>query len=58
MIPFVLDRPALVIELKKDKSDGNAIARIKEKHCNSGLDAYAAIPFLAGSTMIQKRSEP
>lgn len=48
MIPFVPDKPALVIELKKDKSEGKAIAQIKEKHYHSGLDGYVGNTLLVG----------
>ena len=40
MIPKDSDRSALVIELKKDKSEGKAINEIKEKHYFSGLELY------------------
>lgn len=40
MIPKDSDRSALVIELKKDKSEGKAINEIKEKHYFSDLKLY------------------
>ncbi|MGN1189534.1 MAG: AAA family ATPase [Candidatus Ornithospirochaeta sp.] len=48
MIPFVPDKPALVIELKKDQSEGKAIAQIKKKHYHSGLERYVGNTLLVG----------
>ena len=48
MIPLTPEKPALVIELKKDQNDGKAIRQIKEKHYFSGLELYKGNTLLVG----------
>ena len=48
MIPRTPKNPALVIELKKDKSEGKAINEIKEKRYFSGLELYKGNILLVG----------
>ena len=48
MIPYVPNKPALLIELKKDKTKGGAIEQIKEKNYPSVLDKYRGNIIIAG----------
>ena len=57
MIPLTPERPALVIELKKDKSEGKAIRQIKEKHYHSGLELYRGNTLLVGINYDSKTKE-
>ena len=57
MIPLSPAKPALVIELKKDQSEGKAINQIKEKHYFSGLEFYKGNTLLVGINYDSKTKE-
>ena len=57
MIPAVPGKPALVIELKKDKSAGGAIEQIKAKNYPSVLGKYNGDIILAGVNYDSKTKE-
>ena len=57
MIPLTPEKPALVIELKKDQSEGKAINQIKEKHYFSGLEFYKGNTLLVGINYDSKTKE-
>ena len=57
MIPKDFDRPALVIELKEDNSEGKAINEIKEKHYFSDLEIYRGNTILVGINYDSKTKE-
>ena len=57
MIPLSPAKPALVIELKKDQSEGKAINQIKEKHYFSGLELYKGNTLLVGINYDSKTKE-
>ena len=48
--PLHMDKPAVIIELKRDKDAEGAIAQIKNKQYVKALEAYKGNLLLAGIT--------